>query len=121
MRDSRRLGKHWEQLAEHHLAEHGLEILERGYSCRLGELDLVAIDHDELVIVEVRYRRESHFGSALESITWHKRNRIVRATRHYLMCHPEQAGLALRFDVVAVDDSAAGPRLHWLRNAFDGA
>lgn len=121
MRDSKRLGKHWEQIAEHHLIEQGLEILERGYCCRLGELDLVALDRHELVVVEVRYRRQSRFGSALDSITWHKRNRIVRATRHYLMCHPEQARRALRFDVVAIDDGAAEPRLQWLRNAFDGA
>jgi putative endonuclease len=121
MHDSKRLGSHWERVAETYLVGQGLEILERGYRCRLGELDLVALDHGELVIAEVRYRAKSRFGTALESVTPHKRRRILRATRHYLMCHPERGGMALRFDVIAIDRNAAEPQLVWVRNAFDGA
>jgi putative endonuclease len=120
-RQSRLLGKHWERLAEQYLVERGLVILERGYQCRLGELDLVALDANALVIVEVRYRGRQDFGSALESVTWHKQSRILRATRHYLMRHPHRAGLPLRFDVVAIDKRRSRPQLEWLRNAFGGA
>ena len=119
MRNSRLLGKRWEQIAEAHLVEQGLVILERGYHCRLGELDLVALDAGALVVVEVRYRGRSDFGSALESVTWRKQNRILRATRHYLMRHPQHAARPLRIDIVAIDRGAAAkPTLTWLRNAF---
>lgn len=121
-RDTLRLGKHWERVAEAYLVEHGLVILERGYRCRLGELDLVALDANELVVIEVRYRRRRDFGSASESVTWRKQSRIRRALRHYLMRHPQHAALPLRIDVVAIDhDTADRPTLAWLRNAFGGA
>ena len=120
-RRSRHVGKHWEQVAADYLRARGLVILERGYYCRLGELDVIALDSDTLVVVEVRYRSRRNYGSAIESVTWHKRQRILRATRHYLMRHPARAAMPLRFDIVAIDHGDDRPSLQWLRNAFHGA
>ncbi len=115
-------GAHWETFASNHLRAQGLEILARGYRCRLGELDIVCLDGETLVIVEVRARSTGARTTALESISRAKRQRIVNAARHFLMRHPQWFHSRLRFDVVAVDAvDTDEPTLNWVRNAFDGA
>jgi putative endonuclease len=115
-------GRRWEHVAGEFLAKEGLAVVARGYRCRLGEIDLVCRDGAALVIVEVRARATSKFGTAVETVTYHKRRRIVQATRHLLMRRPEWQSLPIRFDVVAFDaiDTAA-PQVSWIRNAFDAA
>ena len=49
-------GRLWESRAAAYLERHGLAVLAHGYRCRVGELDLVCRDDDQLVIVEVRAR-----------------------------------------------------------------
>ena len=113
-------GRFWESRAAAHLERHGLEVLARGYRCRLGEIDLVCRDDRQLVIVEVRARSRGARCSAAESIGVHKRRRIVQATRHLLMRHSEWQAAVIRFDVVAFDAiDAPEPHIQWIKNAFD--
>lgn len=115
-------GQLWEARAAAHLTLNGLEVLARGYRCRLGEIDLVCRDDRQLVIVEVRARSSGALCSAAESIGARKRRRIVQATRHLLMRHSEWQGSTIRFDVVAFDAiDAPEPQLQWIKNAFDAA
>jgi putative endonuclease len=121
-RAPRKLGDTWESRAAEYLRGQGIRILAQGYCCRLGELDIVGSDGTGLVVVEVRARGSRSLGTALESISSHKRRRIVRATRHFLMRRPEWASRPIRFDVVAFDGiDSATPELNWVKNAFDSA
>ena len=88
----------------------------RNYRCRQGEIDLVLQDRDTLVFVEVRYRRQSAFGSAAESVDSRKQARLVACARHYLTTRRQAGSRCCRFDVVAID----GPdeSITWIRNAF---
>ena len=96
-------------------------MLIRRYRCRLGELDLVCLDGTTLVIVEVRARACNRFVRASESVDIRKQRRIVRATRHLLMTHPQWSGYRLRFDVFCIDNiDGDSPSIQWIRNAFDG-
>src|SRR5690242_10755501 len=88
---ARRLGIQAERIAEHFLRSQGLAILHRNFRRRLGELDLVARDGNELVIAEVRTRSSERFGGAAASIDSYKRQRIVRATQLLLQRHKELA------------------------------
>ena len=107
-------GKLAEALSADYLQRHGLRLLERNYRCRLGEIDLILADGPALVFVEVRLRHNRNFGGAAASVTAAKRQRIVKAARHYLMGKPE---LACRFDVVLLD--ALDPdRIEWIKDAF---
>jgi putative endonuclease len=115
-----REGALWEARAAVYLEQHGLEVIARGYRCRLGELDLVCRDARHLVVVEVRARGTTARVSALESIGPHKVRRIVRATRHFLMRNASWRNHPIRFDVVAFDGiDTPEPRVSWLRNAFE--
>jgi putative endonuclease len=107
-------GKLAEALAADYLQGRGLRLLARNYSCRLGEIDLILADGPVLVFVEVRLRRNPGFGGAAASITAAKRQRILRAARHYLSGKPEPP---CRFDVVLLDALAAD-RIEWIKDAF---
>ncbi|MBI5041961.1 MAG: YraN family protein [Gammaproteobacteria bacterium] len=116
-------GPHAEALACRFLQRQGLRLITRNYRCRQGEIDLIMQDQDNLVFVEVRYRRQSRYGSGLESVTQRKQRRIVHCAAHYLHCHPQAARYAARFDVVALgpdtDGGSSNTRIEWIRNAFD--
>jgi putative endonuclease len=118
--DRQAIGTTAEAVARAHLVARGLTIVQANYRCRLGELDLVCLDGEVLVIAEVRLRSVSRFGNACDSIGWSKRRRIVRATRHLLMKHPELRRYPIRFDVVSFDVSVPGDdAVRWIRGAFD--
>lgn len=102
-----------EEQAQAYLVNNGLKLECKNFRTKWGELDLVMKDLDTLVIVEVRYRKNDLYGSALESITQSKQNKIIAATHHYLASHPYKG--ALRFDVVAINSSGT---LNWIKNAF---
>jgi len=118
--DRRARGDYWERSASAFLKKHGLRVLKSSYRCRFGELDLVCKDGRSLVVVEVRARSRSSYVSAVESVDAAKRNKLVQATRHLLMTHPQWCGWPLRFDVVAIDAAdTPSPEFKWLRNAFE--
>jgi putative endonuclease len=113
-------GKAAEELARQHLLQHGLKLLAQNWSCRSGELDLVMLDADTVVFVEVRYRRHSAWGGAVESVDARKREKLTKAALHFLQRESRWAKHPCRFDVIAINaEGNPTPRLNWIRNAFD--
>ena len=108
------LGALAEDAAADFLTGRGLRLLARNYHCRFGEIDLIMTDGHTLVFVEVRYRRSKSFGGAVESITSAKREKLLRAARHYLAALNEFP--ACRFDAVLL--SGDTKELEWIQNAF---
>lgn len=102
------------------LAQRGLKVIARNYRCRLGEIDLIALDGRELVFVEVRLRNNPTFGTAADSITARKRLRLIRTAQHFLACFPRWRNAGCRFDVMAARQTSDGT-LHWdwLKQAFE--
>ncbi len=108
------LGALAEDAAADFLTGRGLRLLARNYHCRFGEIDLIMTEGHTLVFVEVRYRRSKSFGGAVESITAAKREKLLRAARHYLAALKEFP--ACRFDAVLL--SGDTKELEWIQNAF---
>lgn len=105
-----------ETLAQRHLERRGLKLVARNWRCSGGELDLVMRQRDTLVLVEVRKRSREDYGGAFGSVSPAKRRRLIHAAKMFLAQHPQYAGDAVRFDVVAVDGD---DKLEWLEAAFD--
>lgn len=102
-----------EQQAYDFLVSQGLKPVCRNFRCKQGELDLVMLDQNTLVIVEVRFRKSNAFGGAVASITAKKRAKIIAATQYYLSSQTIKN--TVRFDVVAISE---GSGLNWIQNAF---
>lgn len=104
-----------EKLAATYLINHGLKMVTQNYHCRFGEIDLIMMDAKTLVFVEVRLRSNSQFGSAGNSITAQKKQKLILTAQHYLQTHGDSE---CRFDAIlmhAVDAKS----IEWVRNAFD--
>ena len=107
-------------MAARYLHRQGLEVLVERYRCRAGEIDIVCRQRELLVIVEVRYRGAGSLSRAIETVDYRKRQRIVRATQHFLLRHPGWQRAPVRFDVVAIDGHHDGElRVEWVQSAFD--
>lgn len=111
-------GHAYEKLAEKHLRQHGYKIKDRNFRIRKGEIDLIALDHNTLVFVEVRFRKNSLYGSPEETITRQKQVKIILTAQHYMTKFNLWSSNA-RFDVITIQPAAEGNlKINWLKNAF---
>ncbi|MDX1303843.1 YraN family protein [Photobacterium sp.] len=113
--NKRQQGQVYEAMAERFLQRHHLSPVTRNFQCRSGEIDLIMRDGDCWVFVEVKYRKQIHFGSPAEAVNWRKQQKLKRAALFWL----QKNGLssehtAFRFDVVAIQ----GPdhQIEWFTN-----
>lgn len=114
---SRDTGLQAEQQALRFLQSRGLRQVAGNFTVRGGEIDLVMQDRDTLVFVEVRYRRQSSFGSAAESVTGSKQRRIIRAASLFLGHNRKWQDTPCRFDVLAISGDKR-QNIEWIRDAF---
>ena len=115
---TRAIGAETESQACRYLQAQGLRLLQRNFSVPQGEIDLIMEDRHHLVFIEVRYRRNKHFGSGAETITHNKQRKLLMAAACYLQRHPEQAQKPVRFDVVSMHRDNSRYAFDWIRNAF---
>lgn len=111
-------GMHAERLAAQFLVERGVQVLCSNYRCKFGEIDLVAREAEALCFVEVRFRRRSRFGYAIETVGTVKRRRLIKTAEHFLAYRWSGRPTACRFDVVTVEGTEP-PIVEWWRGAFD--
>ncbi|MDD2885104.1 MAG: YraN family protein [Dechloromonas sp.] len=104
-------GREAEARAAAYLENCGLQLVDRNFRIRGGEIDLIMRHGTTLVFVEVRQRSRSDYGGAGASITAGKRRRLILAARHYLA---RRGDCACRFDCLLID----GKAFTWLRDAF---
>ncbi|MBV8148485.1 MAG: YraN family protein [Candidatus Eremiobacteraeota bacterium] len=105
-------GRDGEELAVTFLAAAGYRVLARNVRIPGGEIDAVCLDGNTLVVVEVKRRDSSAFGTALGAVDARKRAKLRRIAADYAQIVAPSA--KIRFDVVTLDGNR--PRLH--RNAF---
>jgi putative endonuclease len=80
-----RTGKLGEDLAVRHLAGAGWRIVARNWRGTGGEIDLIALEAECLVLVEVRTRHGLAFGGAAESLDVRKQRRMARLAQEYVL------------------------------------
>ena len=107
-------GKYQEDRALDYLNNQGLSLVERNYHGRYGEIDLIMKMGKTVVFVEVRYRKSSYFGTALESVGYQKQQKIIKTAQYYLQKHQLTDKIGTRFDVIAMSQG----HLEWIKDAF---
>ena len=118
MNQRQAFGKAGEDLAVRYLKKKGFKVLERNYTCPVGEIDIVARDGKTIVFVEVKTRRSLSYGSARLAITPHKQRKISMTALYYLKFNHQMRQDA-RFDVVTVFSTRDNIEIDLIRNAFD--
>lgn len=112
------LGARGEALAALHLVENGMELIDRNWRTKYGELDIVARDGDVFVFIEVKTRSGTGYGTPAESVTYAKRQRIRRLALAWLD-ERKSPWVRVRFDVVAILMTRDGdPIVSHLRAVF---
>ena len=110
-----RLGQWGERQARLYLEAEGYGIAAVNFRCRAGELDIVAIDSDELVFVEVKTRRGNAYGLAEESISPVRAERLAAVAEEFLQSRsafPYDSETPWRIDLVCVNLDSGGKLLN---------
>ena len=112
----REKGNEAEQIACNHLAKNGYRIITRNFNCRVGEIDIIAQNGEDLVFVEVRSWHSSATVNPLDTISRRKQERVIRAAEVYLTKQVRRP-VPARFDVVIVK-LGTPPHVELIQNAF---
>ena len=108
-----------EEFAKQYLIQQGLIFIDKNVHCRQGEIDLVMKDDDTLVFVEVKYRKNNHFGGAISAISQSKQKKIKHCVAFFLhKANLNEYNTPCRFDVIALEGDIKQPQVTWLKNAF---
>ena len=105
-----------------YLKSQGLKLVDKNFSSRFGEIDIIMLDKKMLVFVEVRYRKNNKFGGALESVTQSKQNKLRKTAELYLQKNAQHENA--RFDVVSMSKNTQTSTdkqqytFDWIPNAF---
>jgi len=95
------LGVKGEAAAAAYLERTGMTVIERNWRCPSGEMDIIAIDGESLVLVEVKTRRSTSAGTPEEAVSPTKQRRLGRVARSYT-AHAGLEETPVRFDVIGI-------------------
>ena len=87
MAEHNELGKKGELIARKFLEEKEFQIIETNWRHEKDEIDIIAREEDELVIVEVKTRSTRYFGDPSEAVGAAKESFMIRAAEAYLEIH----------------------------------
>lgn len=110
------LGKEGEQEALRYLEKQGYRIRHHNWRSGRKELDIVAEDQNELVIIEVKTRRNNQFGNPEGSINEKKIRRIVASADAYV--RKFAIDIHVRFDIISLTGEKTPWEIEHIKDAF---
>ena len=115
--NNKQKGQYFEAVAEAYLQRHGLTPVTRNFHCRYGEIDLIMKDNNCYVFIEVKYRKQTHYGSAVQSVTHAKQQKIKNTASIWLQENQlSEAHNELRFDIIAIEGH--NHHIEWFTNTL---
>ena len=114
------IGIYGEDIATKYLEEKGYKIIERNFTCKMGEIDIVAFDckKEELVFVEVKTRTNYLYGKPGESVNYIKKNHIIKAVKSYIHYHHLKNSY-IRIDVIEITLSEKSRIINHIKQVID--
>lgn len=118
------LGQRSERAAAQFLRQLGYRILATNVADRRGELDLLALDGETLVVVEVRSTSSDHTDALTQTaatVDYRKQQQITAATTRFLAHRGLLGRITVRYDVLAIQwlPAARQPTIRHIQNAFE--
>ena len=116
---NKEIGSYGEAIASKYLLNKGYALLHNNFSCKFGEIDIVALRGDIISFIEVKSRYDSLFGEPKESITYFKCKRIIRSAEYYLLKN-KLYNYLVRFDVIEIkfNRNNSNYTINFLEDAF---
>ena len=109
-------GKLGEELAVNYLIEKGYDILERNWRNIHKEIDIIARDGKDLVVVEVKTRQSDENGEPDLAVTRQKQTRLISAANAYLF--QNSLDINTRFDIISIIMKDNSPVINHIEDAF---
>lgn len=109
-------GQKGELLAKEYLQEKGYHIIKTNFRQKFGEIDIIVEKNNILAFVEVRTKTSLRFGTAAESITKPKKQKIIKVAQYYLA--GQRKDIAYRFDVITIFLDKNSVKIEHYENAF---
>lgn len=110
------LGKEGEDIACRFLQEKGYEILERNWTWRRLELDIIARKGNTLIIAEIRTRSTNMYGEPKDTVSDKKIRRIINAADAYIK--KNMIDIDVRFDIISITGHADDFQIKHIEDAF---
>lgn len=95
------LGKTGEEIARQYLIKNGYRLLVSNFRCRQGEIDIIAVDKNEIVFIEVKTRKNANYGCPVDAVNKRKQKHILNASKYYIYINNLE-NRDIRFDVIEV-------------------
>lgn len=111
------IGKLGEDLAVKYLKQKGYKIIERNFTCKQGEIDIISIDGKELVFIEVKTRTNGKFGRPIEAVNINKQKHLSKAIKYYLYSRNLENEY-IRVDVIEIYLYRQGYRINHVKQVI---
>ncbi len=112
--NKREIGACYERKTAQYIQNQGMKCLEMNYVCPRGEIDLIAMDRENLVFIEVKYRGSLRYGHPSQAVDFRKQQKIIQSALWYMM-DKKMEEIPVRFDVACW----IGEKLEYHKGAFD--
>lgn len=111
--NTRKIGTTYEEIAANYLQERGVRIIAMNYRISAGEVDLIGEDKENIIFIEVKYRKTASYGEPWEAVSIHKQKKICKVARQY--CYSKRIRKQVRYDIISI----RGEEITWFQNAFE--
>jgi len=115
----KKIGMLGEKIASDYLVKKGYIVVEKNFSCKQGEIDIIAKDNDkkELVFLEVKTRTNCKYGTPIDAVNEQKQVHIYNSANYYVYKNKID-NTPIRFDVIEVNINDGKVDINHIKNVF---
>jgi len=111
------LEKHGEEVVCRYLKKQKYSILETNFNCKMGEIDIIAKNKNEIIFIEVKTRKSYKYGLPAEAVTKQKIKHIYKTAEYYVYTR-NLKNIDMRIDVIEVYVSNGKYYINHLKNVI---
>lgn len=116
MNNNKQLGDCGEKIVEKWLTDNGFAIIAKNFSCKCGEIDLIARKDEVIAFVEVKTRTNEYFPTSCV-VNKTKQNKMIKTAQQFALKY-QLFEHVLRFDIATVSFDNGKPQVNYIPNAF---
>lgn len=112
------IGKYGEEIAVEYLENNKYKIIETNFSCKQGEIDIIAKDKKEIVFIEVKTRTNIMYGRPADAVTYYKKKHILQSIQYYLYIKKLENEF-VRIDIIEIYIKNNKYKINHIKGAFE--